>query len=89
MGYNPWGRKESDMTERLHFHFYVFLKKIFICLFLVVLGLHCYAWALSSCGESGLTSGCGTWASHCGGLSCCGAWALGHVGIGNYCRGTQ
>ena len=21
IGYNPWGRKESDMTERLHFHF--------------------------------------------------------------------
>ena len=24
MGYNPWGRKESDTTERLHFHFHVF-----------------------------------------------------------------
>ena len=22
MGYIPWGRKESDMTERLHFHFH-------------------------------------------------------------------
>ena len=21
MGCNPWGRKESDTTERLHFHF--------------------------------------------------------------------
>ena len=20
-GYSPWGRKESDTTERLHFHF--------------------------------------------------------------------
>ena len=20
MGYSPWGRQESDMTERLHFH---------------------------------------------------------------------
>ena len=20
MGYSPWGRKESDMTEQLHFH---------------------------------------------------------------------
>ena len=20
VGYSPWGRKESDMTERLHFH---------------------------------------------------------------------
>ena len=23
VGYSPWGRKESDMTERLHFHFHV------------------------------------------------------------------
>ena len=22
VGYSPWGRKESDMPERLHFHFY-------------------------------------------------------------------
>ena len=22
MGCSPWGRKESDMTERLHFHFH-------------------------------------------------------------------
>ena len=21
LGYSPWGREESDMTERLHFHF--------------------------------------------------------------------
>ena len=21
MGYSPWGRKESDMTEQLHFYF--------------------------------------------------------------------
>ena len=21
MGYSPWGHKESDTTERLHFHF--------------------------------------------------------------------
>ena len=23
VGYNPWGRKELDMTERLHFHFHL------------------------------------------------------------------
>ena len=23
---SPWGRKESDMTERLHFHFHLFKK---------------------------------------------------------------
>ena len=22
VGCSPWGRKDSDMTERLHFHFY-------------------------------------------------------------------
>ena len=28
VGYSPWGREESDTTERLHFHFsfYKFLK---------------------------------------------------------------
>ena len=24
MGCSPWGREESDMTERLHFHFSLF-----------------------------------------------------------------
>ena len=23
VGYSPWGRKESDMTEQLHFHFFI------------------------------------------------------------------
>ena len=42
---------------------------------MVALGLHCCAWAFSSCGELGLLS-CGPWVSHCGGFSC-GAEALG------------
>ena len=25
VGYSPWGRKESDTTERLHFHFIHFV----------------------------------------------------------------
>ena len=25
VGYSPWGHKESDMTERLHFHFHISL----------------------------------------------------------------
>ena len=25
MGYSPWGRKESDLTEQLHFHFHFHL----------------------------------------------------------------
>ena len=53
-------------------------------LFLAVLGLCCQVWALSSCGERGLLSGCGVRASHCcksqavghAGFSTCGTWAL-------------
>ena len=26
VGYSPWGRKESDTTERLHFHFHSVLS---------------------------------------------------------------
>ena len=46
----------------------------FIYLFLAVLGLCCCTRAFSSCGER---VHCGARASHCGGFSCCGAWALG------------
>ena len=28
IGYSPWGGKESDRTERLHFHFH-FLSSVF------------------------------------------------------------
>ena len=45
----------------------------FICLFI-----------FDSAGSSvlgGLVSGCGTWASHCDGFSCCQAQALGSVGF--------
>ena len=28
MGYSPWGREESDTTERLHFHFHVLEKEM-------------------------------------------------------------
>ena len=34
-------------------------------------------WAFSSCRELGLLCSCGSWASHYGGFSCCGAQALG------------
>ena len=27
VGYSPWNRKESDMTERFHFHFQAPLEK--------------------------------------------------------------
>ena len=41
---------------------------------MVVLGLRCCVWAFSSWDE---WVHCGAQASHCGGFSCCGAWALG------------
>ena len=28
MGYSPWGRKESDTTERLHFHFHTYTDSV-------------------------------------------------------------
>ena len=31
IGYSPWGYKESDPTERLHFHFQEKLKYIYSC----------------------------------------------------------
>ena len=43
VGHSPWGRKESDTTERLHFIFvYFWLCWVFVA-----------AWAFSSCGEQG------------------------------------
>ena len=32
MGYSPWGCKESDMTERLHFHFTLSVIFIISCI---------------------------------------------------------
>ena len=52
----------------------------FVNLFLAVLGLHCrsgFALVLAR----GAPLYCGLRASYCGGLSCCGAWALGHVDV--------
>ena len=59
----------------------LFLKKIkgfriYLFLFLAVLGLRCCTRASSSCG---------LWGSLCGGCSCCGAWVPGRSGCGS-CR---
>ena len=32
MGYNPWGRQESDITEWCHFHFVIYIWHVFIVL---------------------------------------------------------
>ena len=38
MGYSPWGRKESDTTEQLRFHFFFFIDFIIcLCRLLVLL----------------------------------------------------
>ena len=62
-------------------YFFFSLNKFiyfFIYLFLAVLGLCCCMRAFSSCGEWGLLSvAVHRLLSHCGGFSCCGAWALG------------
>jgi len=45
---------------------------------MVVLGLRCFAWAFSSRSERVLLFSRGSWASHCGGSSCCRAQAVEH-----------
>ena len=55
-------------------------KILFIYLCLAVLNLGCCVQTFSSCGKRGILSSCNAWASHCSVFSCCGAWALGHMG---------
>ena len=55
-------------------HFFFLINLFFkIYLLLAASGLRCCARAFSR----GATLRCGVRASHCGGFSCCGAWALG------------
>ena len=64
--YSPRGHKELDTTERLHFiytsdlicvfHNYLFFFNNFIYLLLASLGLHCFVWPFSLCGEWGYSS---------------------------------
>ena len=46
-------------------------------LFLAASGLPLLRRGLSLVRRAGATLRCGAWASHCGGFSCCGAWAPG------------
>ena len=43
-----------NVEDFFNFFFFVYKFVYFIYLFLAVLGLHCCAWAFSSCGERGL-----------------------------------
>ena len=42
IGYSPWGHKESDTTEQLHFHF----SLVLFLIYLAVLDLSCSTWGL-------------------------------------------
>ena len=44
----------NKITEPQQASFYFFFNFIYLFLFLAVLGLHCCAWAFSSCGKRGL-----------------------------------
>jgi len=63
------------MWTAVGFTYYSFIR--FKKLFIVALGIHCCTQAFSSSSEWWLLSSCSVWASHCGGLSCCRALALG------------
>ena len=51
--------------------------KIYLFLFMAVLGLHCCASTFSSCSEQGLLSSCREMSFHCSDFSCFRTWALG------------
>ena len=78
-GYNPWGRKELDMTEHTSVDTDSVKNFFFIlCIYLFMFG--CAESSLlcgifSSCGKQGLLSGCCECASHCSAFFCCGAHA--------------
>ena len=69
------GHWKNHSFDYMVLYFYLI---IYLCL--SVLGLCCYVWAFSSCSYQDAFP-CVPWTSHCGGLSCCqaqalGAWAL-------------
>ena len=75
------GVQQSDLV--IHIHISNLLQIIFpyrliqnFFFFLAVLGLHCCTGFLQLW-TVGATLRCGAQPSHCGGFSCCGAWALG------------
>ena len=92
-GWAPWNRTwvdgmsargpgyskfvQLDLVQSAHCFFlgFTFSLKINYLFIFGCVGLCCCAG--SSCGEWGLRSSCGAWASHCGGFSRYGARALG------------
>ena len=68
-------------SRLVHVAAFILLKKIFLY-------IHCCTQAFSSC-EWGLPCSCRTRASHCGGSSCCGAWAPGLLALLVVARGLS
>ena len=54
---------KMENFERSAVHWGILFKIIYYIL--AALGPRCCAWAFSGCGEWGLLSSCGEWASHC------------------------
>ena len=71
----------SDFLNIHFFNYGLFLFIYLFILFLAELGLRCWLLSFSRFAKRGLLSGYGAWASRCGGLSCCGAQALGRLGF--------
>ena len=67
------GYLQKSETLLYFLWFYLFTFGYYVSLLLFRL--------FSSCSNWGLLSSWAVWASHCGGFSCCRAWALGHVGL--------
>ena len=93
VGYNPWGRKESDATEHTRACTHTESYSLFIwpteinVPFAFVLFLKFYFLTHLFLAVSGLhchtwaLPSWGAWVSHCGGFSGCGAQALGSLGF--------
>ena len=77
----------EKVRDRGHFcNLYFVCVCVCVCVWFVWL---CWVFSavrafLSGCGEQGLLSRCGSWASHWGGFSCSRAWAPGHVGFSGF-----
>ena len=72
----------------IYFLFKILLIYLFYYFFMAVLGLCCSVRTVSRCSELGVgATVCGSaWPSHCGGFSCCGARALGCVGLSSWAQ---
>ena len=86
---NLFREKHTPQMEHDHLRRIAALKynvpfKKFIYLFLAVLGLCCYVGFSLVVVSGEQFFGCSAQASHCGGFSCRGAWALGQIGFSSW-----